>query len=106
MKRTLMILALLAVLVIPMLATPMLASADDQGWMPPEWDPTPPARQTVDLVQLVQLLVARGVLTAQDYAQLTQPQASATSSQGHARVWTWSEIDNDPVLRAGRSGGN
>jgi hypothetical protein len=53
MKRTSMILALLAVLVIPMLATPMVASANDQGWMPPEWDPTPPARQTVDLVQLV-----------------------------------------------------
>jgi hypothetical protein len=101
MKRTLMILAVLM-----LLAVPMMAGADDQGWMPPEWTPTPPARQTIDLVQLAQLLVAKGVLSDQDYAQLTHSQLFAPSPQGHARVWTWNEIDNDPVLRIGRSGGD
>lgn len=99
MKRNLIILAVLMLLTVP-----MMAGADDQGWMPPEWTPTPPARPTVDLVQLVQLLVARGVLTDQDYAQLTQPQLSTPSKQGHARVWTWNEIYHNPVVRIG--GGN
>jgi hypothetical protein len=101
MRRTLMVLAVLAVLAIP-----LIASADDQGWMPPEWTPTPPARPTVDLVQLVQLLEAKGVISDQEYAQLTQPQLSSPSRQGDARVWTWDEIDNNPVLRIGRSGGD
>jgi hypothetical protein len=101
MKRTLMIVAMLAALTIP-----VIAGADDQGWMPPEWTPTPPARPTVDLVRLVQLLEAKGVLSDHDYAQLTQPQLSSPSPQGNGRVWTWDEIDNDPVLRIGRSGGD
>jgi hypothetical protein len=88
MKRTLMIVAMLAALTIP-----MLASADDQGWMPPEWTPTPPARPTVDLVRLVQSLEAKGVISDQEYAQLTQPQVSAPSPQGNGRVWTWGQID-------------
>jgi hypothetical protein len=101
MKRTLMIVAMLAALTIP-----VIASADDQGWMPPEWTPTPPAQPTVDLVRLVQLLEAKGVISDQEYAQLTQPQVAAPPPQGHGRVWTWDEIDNDPVLRIGRSGGD
>jgi hypothetical protein len=56
MKRTLMVVAMLAALTIP-----TIASADDQGWMLPEWNPSPPARPTVDLVRLVQLLEAKGV---------------------------------------------
>ena len=88
MKRTLMIVAMLAALTIP-----MLAGADDQGWMPPEWTPTPPARPTVDLVRLVQLLEAKGVISDQEYAQLTRPQVSAPSPRGHGRTWTWAEID-------------
>jgi hypothetical protein len=96
-----MVLAVLAVL-----AVPMIASADDQGLIPPEWTPTPPARPTVDLVQLVQLLEAKGVISDQEYAQLTQPRLSSPSRQGDARVWTWDEIDNNPVLRIGRSGGD
>jgi len=39
---------------------PLVVGADDQGWLPAEWNPTPPARSSVDLVQLVQLLVAKG----------------------------------------------
>ena len=61
MKRTWMIVAMLAALTIP-----MIAGADDQGWMPPEWTPTPPARPTVDLVRLVQLLEAKGMISDQD----------------------------------------
>ena len=92
MRRTLIIIAMLAVL-----AVPMIASADDQGWMPPEWTPTPPARATVDLVQLVQLLEAKGVISDEEYAQLTQPGLSSPSRQEQARVWTWDEIDRNPV---------
>jgi hypothetical protein len=88
MKRTLMLVAMLAALTIP-----MIASADDQGWMPPAWNPTPPARPTVDLVRLVQLLEAKGVISDQDYVQLPHPQVSSPAPQGHDRVWTWDEID-------------
>jgi hypothetical protein len=88
MKRTLMVVAMLAALTIP-----TIASADDQGWMPPEWNPSPPARPTVDLVRLVQLLEAKGVISDQDYVQLPHPQVSSPAPQGHDRVWTWDEID-------------
>jgi hypothetical protein len=88
MKRTLMIVALLAALTIP-----AIAGADDQGWMPPEWTPTPPARETIDANQLASLLVEKGMITRQDYVQLTQPQVSSPSSQGNGRVWTWGEVD-------------
>jgi hypothetical protein len=96
MQRLLMILAMLAVL-----AMPMMAGADDQGWMPPEWTPTPPARQTIDANQLASLLVEKGMITRQDYAQLTQPQASSPSRPGGARVWTWNEIYHNPVQSTG-----
>ncbi len=88
MKRILMIVAMLAALTIP-----VIAGADDQGWMPPEWTPTPPSRPTVDLVRLVQLLEAKGVLSDHDYAQLTQPPLSSPSPQGNGRAWAWDEID-------------
>ena len=88
MKRTLMVVAMLAALTIP-----VIASADDQGWMPPAWNPTPPARPTIDVVRLVQLLEAKGVISDQDYVQLTQPQVSSPAPQGHDRVWTWDQID-------------
>jgi hypothetical protein len=101
MRRKFLMLALLAAL-----AVPMTAGADDQGWMPPGWTPTPPARTTVDLVQLVQLLEAKGVISDQEYARLTQPRLPSPSRQGQSRVWTWDEIDNNPVLRIGRSGGD
>jgi hypothetical protein len=88
-------------------AWPALVRADETR-IPPEanWTPTPPARRTVDPVQLAELLKEKGVLTDQDYAHLTLPRLSAPPRQGHGRVWTWDEIDHNPVLRAGRSGGD
>jgi hypothetical protein len=87
------VMAMLAVLALPLL-----------GWaeetpIPPEarWTPTPPARHDVDVGQLAQLLVAKGVISDQEYAQLTQPRPAATASQGHDRVWTWEEIDRNPA---------
>jgi hypothetical protein len=84
MKRALMVLAVLAVLAIPMTVRA------DETVIPPEanWTPTPPARSTVDVNQLASLLVEKGMITPQEYAQLTQQQLSAPSQQGHARVWT------------------
>jgi hypothetical protein len=81
MKRTLTILAVLM-----LLAVPMMAGADDQGWMPPEWTPTPPAQQMVDVGQLASLLVEKGMISRQEYAQLTHPPvidaSSARTKQG------------------------
>jgi hypothetical protein len=89
---------MLVLMALMLLAVPLVVGADDQGWMPAEWNPTPPARPSVDLVQLVQLLVAKGVISDQEYAQLTQPQASSPAPPRHARVWTWNEIYRNPVL--------
>lgn len=99
MKRTLMMLMMFAVL-----AMPMMVMADDQT-IPPEanWTPTPPARQTVDVVRLASLLVEKGMISPQEYVQLTHPQPSSPSQEGHARVWTWNEIDNNPARRIGGS---
>ncbi len=79
-----------------LLAAPVMATTDDQT-MPPEanWTPTPSARQTVDLVRLVSLLVEKGMITPQEYAQLTQPQSSITL--GHNRD-TASRPGYNPVL--------
>jgi len=89
MKRTLVILAALA-----LLAMPMVASADDQT-IPPEahWTPTPPAQPTVNASQLASLLVERGMITSQEYSQLTHPRSSSPSPQGNGRDWTWDDID-------------
>jgi hypothetical protein len=88
----------LVLMVLSLLSLPLVVGADDQGWIPPEWTPTPPARPTVDLVQLVQLLRAKGVISDHEYAQLTRPQASSPSRLGDGRVWRWDEIDRNPVL--------
>ena len=89
MKRLLVIFAALA-----LLALPVIVDAEETR-IPPEanWTPIPPARQTVDLGQLLQLLQAKGVITDQDYAQLTQFRLSSPSQQGNGRVRTWDEID-------------
>ena len=79
------------------LAVPLVVGAGDQGWMPSEWTPTPPARPSADLVQLMQLLVAKGVISDQEYAQLTQTQSSAAAQQPRARAWTWNEVYRNPV---------
>ena len=85
-------------LVMMLLSLPLVVGADETP-IPPEanWTPTPPARPIVDLVQLVQLLMAKGVISDQEYAQLTQPQSSSRSPAGHGRVWTWHEIYRNPV---------
>jgi hypothetical protein len=89
---------MLVLMALMLLAAPLVVGADDQGWTPPEWNATPPARPSVDLAQLVQLLVAKGVISDQEYAQLTQPQSSSPARPGHARGWTWFEIYRNPVL--------
>jgi hypothetical protein len=85
-------------MVMMLLSLPLWVGADET-MIPPEanWTPTPPARPTVDLVQLVQLLVAKGVISDQEYAQLTQPQSSSLARPGHARGWTWHEVYRNPV---------
>jgi hypothetical protein len=92
MKRYILVLMTLMLLTVP-----MVVGADDQGWMPPAWTPTPPARPIVDVVQLMQLLVAKGVISDQEYAQLIQPQSSAPSPSGQDRSWTWYEVYRNPV---------
>jgi hypothetical protein len=46
----------------------------------------------------MQLLVAKGVISDQEYAQLTQPQSSSPAQQPHARGWTWNEVYRNPVV--------
>jgi hypothetical protein len=68
MKRVFTVLAVLTALALPMIAVA------DETVIPPEanWTPTPPARPRVDAVQLMDLLVRKGVLTPVDQAHLTQ----------------------------------
>jgi hypothetical protein len=92
MKRYVLVLIALMLLTVP-----LMAGANDQGWVPPDWTATPPARRTVDPAQLVQLLVAKGVISDQEYARLTQPQLSSPTESGQARAWTWDEVYHNPV---------
>ena len=89
MKRKVIILAMLAVL-----ALPMMVRADETV-IPPEahWTPTPPARSTVDLSQLASLLAEKGMITPQESTQLTRPPSSSLPPQGNGRDWTWGDID-------------
>jgi hypothetical protein len=84
MRKVGMILIVMALLVLP------LWVGADETTIPPEmnWTPTPPARPTVDVVQLMQLLVAKGVISDQEYVQLIQPQSAALSLPGQASTWT------------------
>lgn len=97
MRRTLILVILCAAL-----ATPVVASADGQT-IPPEahWTPTSPVRSTVDVNQLASLLLDKGLITPQEYSQLTQPQASSPSQYSPGRAWTWDEIDRNPVRSMG-----
>ena len=89
-------------LVMALVSLPLVVGADETP-IPPEanWTPTPPARPTVDLVQLVQLLVAKGVISDQEYAQLIQPQSSSLDLSGHATGRTWNEVYHNPVRSTG-----
>ena len=93
MRRTVMMVIMCAAL-----ATPLVATADDQT-IPPEaqWTPTPPARSTVNVHQVASVLVNTGMITRQASIQLTQPQASAPSPHSRAGPWTWDDTDRDPV---------
>jgi hypothetical protein len=89
---------ILVLMALMLLAAPLVVGADDQGWMPPEWTSTPPARPSIDLVQLMQLLVTKGVISDQEYARLTQPQPSSPAQPWHVRGWTWHEVYRTPVM--------
>lgn len=71
MKRVLVSFAVLA-----LLALPVVVRADDDGesTIPPQmqWTPYPPAREIVDTVQLMELLVKKGVITPLEQAWLTR----------------------------------
>ena len=97
MRRTVMMVMLCAAL-----ATPLMASADDQT-IPPEaqWTPTPPARSTVHVNQLASVLVDSGMITPHASTPLIQPEASSPSQHRRARTWTWDEIDHNPVRSTG-----
>jgi hypothetical protein len=94
--------ALIMLMMCAALATPMVASAEDQT-IPPEanWTPTPLARSTADVNQLASLLVDKGMITPQEYIQLTHPRVSSPSQHSRARAWTWDEIDHSPVRSTG-----
>jgi hypothetical protein len=89
---------ILMLLALTLLTMPLAATASDQGWMPPEWSPTPPPRPTVDLVQLMQLLLAKGLISDQEYAQLIQPQGYAQAQPQHARVRASHDAYHNPVV--------
>jgi hypothetical protein len=81
MKRHLVILTALT-----LLALPVMVWADDGGeaLIPPEmnWTPYPPARQIVNATTLANVLREKGVLSSQEYAQLTQPQGATPTRLG------------------------
>jgi hypothetical protein len=93
MKKSGVILIVMALLLLP------LWVGADETTIPPEmnWTPTPPARPTIDLVQLVQLLVAKGVISDQEYAQLIQPQSFSLLQSGQASAWTRDQAYRHPV---------
>jgi hypothetical protein len=93
MKRTLIMVMMCAAL-----AMSMVASADDQT-IPPEayWTPTPPARSSVDVNQLASMLVEKGMISPQEYMQLSYPQAPLPSQPAPSRAWSWAEIYHNPV---------
>ncbi len=93
MKRYGVVLLMMALLLLPLMVRA------DETVIPPElnWTPTPPPRPSVDVVQLVQLLVSKGVISDQEYAQLITPQMSSASQPGHARVWRRDESYRNPV---------
>jgi hypothetical protein len=83
MKRYLLILMALA-----LLALPVMVGAQETV-IPPEahWTPTPPAQQAVNMAQLAQILLQKGVITSQEYAQLTQPQSAMSAQPNSATAW-------------------
>jgi len=94
MKRHLVILAVLL-----LLALPIIVGAEEETVIPPEmnWSAYPPARETVDseVVQLMEFLVKKGVITLPDLSTLVQPETDMPAGEGHeitlepnASYWT------------------
>jgi hypothetical protein len=98
MKRYGLVLMALMLMALMLLTMPSVVGANDQGWLPPDWNPTPPARPSIDLMQLVQMLLAKGMISDQEYAQLIQPQSSSPAQPPQAMGRTWNEADRNPVL--------
>jgi hypothetical protein len=44
------------------------------------------------------MLMAKGVISDQEYAQLTQPQSSSPVQPSQAMGWTWNEVYRNPAL--------
>ncbi len=97
MRRTVMMVMMCAAL-----ATPVVAIGDDQT-IPPEahWTPTPPARSAVEVNQLASVLVDKGMITRQEYIQLTHPEVYSPLQHRRGRGWTWDDIDRNPVRSTG-----
>jgi hypothetical protein len=64
-----------------LLALPLMAGADDQGWMPPEWTATPPAQQTSKAGQQGSRLLNKGMITPRAYARGAFAQERPASAQ-------------------------
>jgi hypothetical protein len=94
MQRKVMILAMLAVF-----ALPVTVQADETV-IPPEadWTATPPARRTVDANQLAALFVEKGMITQQDYAQLTRAPLSRPLVQHRDTARPFDDRDRHRVL--------
>jgi len=88
MKRYFVLFAVLALLALPLVAGADNHgwSWDDTGWMPSWWTPTPPAGETVDAAQLLELLVQKGVITAQERAELARSQLALPAGQDRERA--------------------
>jgi hypothetical protein len=93
---------LILVILCVALATPVVASADDQR-LPPEahWTPTPPARASGAVNPLASALVDTGMLIPHASPPLTPPPVSSPAPHRRARTWTWDDIDHHRVRRAG-----
>ena len=94
MQRKVMVLAMLAVL-----ALPVMVRADETV-IPPEanWTPTLPARPTVDASQLAALLVEKGMIAPQDYAQLTRAPSAIPLGQHRDTARPFDDREQNPVL--------
>lgn len=64
-----------------LLALPLMAGADDQGWIPPEWTATPPAQPTSKTGQRGSRLWDNGKITPRGYAHGAFAQERPASAQ-------------------------
>lgn len=71
-----------------LLALPLMAGAQPTT-IPPQanWTAYPPAQGAVDATRLLELLVKKEVITPQEAAQLTQPQAAMPARPSRESAW-------------------